>query len=175
MKSIYRSILARSLMTGAASLAVMTIGPPGVRAETVIGAIGPAGANCPTYLPPTDATAAMPATESRWVPPRIRQPRSAEMAACPALATYPDLTVMVAPADPERIWRWAVRDLAMSLFRLWRWAEGAVSGCLIVCSVARAVTRAPTCSVCRSHAGSCDPHALRRRRVSRRDHQARRA
>ena len=52
MKSIYRSILARSLMTGAASLAVMTIGPPGVRAETVIGAIGPAGANCPDLFAP---------------------------------------------------------------------------------------------------------------------------
>jgi hypothetical protein len=36
MNSISRSILARSLMTGAASLAVMTMGAAGVRAETVI-------------------------------------------------------------------------------------------------------------------------------------------
>ena len=45
MNSIYRSILARSLMTGVALLAVMTMGPAGVRAETVIvqGDDGPAG------------------------------------------------------------------------------------------------------------------------------------
>ena len=35
MKSIHRSILARSLMAGVASLAVMTMGPAGVRAEIV--------------------------------------------------------------------------------------------------------------------------------------------
>jgi hypothetical protein len=33
MNYIYRSILARSLMTGAASLAIMTMGAPGLRAE----------------------------------------------------------------------------------------------------------------------------------------------
>ena len=36
MNSFSRSIFARSLMTGAASLAVMTMGPAGVRAEIVI-------------------------------------------------------------------------------------------------------------------------------------------
>ena len=36
MNSVYRSILARSLMTGVASLAVMAMGPAGVRAEIVI-------------------------------------------------------------------------------------------------------------------------------------------
>jgi hypothetical protein len=36
MNSISRSIFARSLMTGAASLAVMTMGAAGVRAEIVI-------------------------------------------------------------------------------------------------------------------------------------------
>ena len=35
-KTINRSILARSLMTGAASLAFMMMGPAGVRADIVI-------------------------------------------------------------------------------------------------------------------------------------------
>ena len=47
MKSIYRSILARSVITGAASLAFMMMGAAGVRAEIVIveGADGAAGAD----------------------------------------------------------------------------------------------------------------------------------
>jgi hypothetical protein len=47
MNSIYRSILARSLMTGAASLAIVTMGPAEVRAEIVIvqGDDGAAGAD----------------------------------------------------------------------------------------------------------------------------------
>jgi hypothetical protein len=50
MNSISRSILARSLMTGAASLAVMMMAPAWVGAETVIvqgddGAAGPDGVN----------------------------------------------------------------------------------------------------------------------------------
>jgi hypothetical protein len=48
MNSIYRSILVRSLMTGAASLAFVTLAPSGVRADTVIvqgddGVAGPEG------------------------------------------------------------------------------------------------------------------------------------
>jgi hypothetical protein len=46
MSSISRSILARSLMTFAASLPFAMMAPPIVRAETVIGAQGGAGANC---------------------------------------------------------------------------------------------------------------------------------
>jgi hypothetical protein len=46
MNSISRSILARSLVTGAASLAFMMMGPAVVRAQTVIGADGANGADC---------------------------------------------------------------------------------------------------------------------------------
>src|SRR5580693_4077689 len=47
MNSIYRSILARSLMTGVASLTFTAMGPAGVRAEIVIvqGDDGAAGAD----------------------------------------------------------------------------------------------------------------------------------
>jgi hypothetical protein len=50
MNSISRSILARSLMTGAASLALMVMAPAWVRAETVVvqgddGVAGPDGVN----------------------------------------------------------------------------------------------------------------------------------
>ena len=46
MNSFYRSIFARSLMTGAASLVFMVAGAAGVCAQTVIGANGEDGADC---------------------------------------------------------------------------------------------------------------------------------
>jgi hypothetical protein len=46
MKSISRSIWARSLVTGAASLALVVMGAAVVRAQTVIGADGANGADC---------------------------------------------------------------------------------------------------------------------------------
>jgi hypothetical protein len=48
MNSISRSILARSLMTGAASLAFMMASAVVVRGQTVIGADGVPGADCLT-------------------------------------------------------------------------------------------------------------------------------
>jgi hypothetical protein len=52
MNSIHRSILARSLMTGVASLAFVVMAPAGVRADTVIvqgtdGANGASGVDGP--------------------------------------------------------------------------------------------------------------------------------
>jgi hypothetical protein len=46
MKLFHRSILTRTLMAGATSLAFMMLGTPEVRAETVIGAGGAGGATC---------------------------------------------------------------------------------------------------------------------------------
>jgi hypothetical protein len=47
MKSIYRSMLAHALMTSVASLAFMIMGAARVHAETVIGAEGTSGDDCP--------------------------------------------------------------------------------------------------------------------------------
>ena len=74
MNSIYRSILARSVMTGAASLAFMMMGPAWVRAETVIvqGGDGAAGADGVNLGDP-----GLPAaTESRWPPTQAAHTRS---------------------------------------------------------------------------------------------------
>ena len=46
MKSVHRSILARALMTGVALLALVVMSAGGVRAGTVTGADGTAGAFC---------------------------------------------------------------------------------------------------------------------------------
>ena len=88
MNSIYRSILARSLMTGVASLAFTMMGPAGVRAEIVI-VQGDDGARAAIPVCPA-------ATESRWQPTR---------AACTRLPPHSIRLRRPAEWRPRRQWR----------------------------------------------------------------------
>jgi len=108
MNSISRSILARSLMTGAASLGFVMMSAAGVRAETVIvqgdeGAAGADGVNSgDPGMSGDDGSRWLPrrAACSRLLRPSIKRRQPEEMAARSARAQRPARGAMAAMAAP---------------------------------------------------------------------------